>query len=223
MNSNSPATVETLDYPVKIEFDRKDDMYIAEFLDLPGCSASGDTVEEAYSNAQAAKDGWMQIAREQGLPIPKPSVASEYSGRMLLRLPTSLHAMIADRAKMYRTSVNQYVVHLLSSAIVGDDVCEQLKDLRAGLNQCQSRISDFETFLREKRSLRPLQLSHYATSELPLSGYAMVVGGSYPAGIVDRYQPVMSSIGSAKVSDSVSATAPTRESVVGVEGSMLHQ
>jgi predicted RNase H-like HicB family nuclease len=70
MNTNSP---EDLNYPVRIEYDEEDGLFIADFLDLPGCSATGSTVTEAYERAQEAKAEWLRLTAEQGLPIPKPS------------------------------------------------------------------------------------------------------------------------------------------------------
>src|SRR6266542_1516279 len=114
--------LKTLDYPVKIEYDEEDSLFVAEFLDLPGCSATGSTVAEAYERAQDSKAEWLRLTLEQGLPIPKPSKTEDYSGRILLRLPVSLHAMLADRARTNGVSLNQYLVHLLSAGAVGDQV-----------------------------------------------------------------------------------------------------
>ncbi len=117
------------DYPVRIWFDAEDDVYVAEFQDLPGCFAPGTSVEEAYRRGQEAKGDWIRIAKEQGLPIPPPSRSDEYSGRFLLRLPTALHGILANRAKDQATSLNQYVVHLLSGAVVGDTLTSQIEQL----------------------------------------------------------------------------------------------
>ncbi len=117
------------DYPVRIWFDAEGGVYVAEFLDLPGCFAPGTSVEEAYRRAQEAKGDWIRIAKEQGLPIPPPSKSDEYSGRILLRLPTAMHGILANRAKDQATSLNQYAVHLLSGAVVGDIVTSQFDQL----------------------------------------------------------------------------------------------
>jgi predicted RNase H-like HicB family nuclease len=137
---NSEIAGRDINYPVKIEFDEQDGLYIAEFMDLPGCSASGATVQEAYQHAEIAKEEWMRLAEEQGLRIPKPSRAEEYSGRILLRLPPSLHGMLAEHAKLQATSLNQYAVHLLSGAIVGDGVRTQIDQLRGTVTQLEQQL-----------------------------------------------------------------------------------
>lgn len=132
--------IENTNYPVKIYFDDDDEIFVAEFPDLPGCSAYGDSVDEAYQAAQTAKQGWLDLAVEQGLPIPKPTRVEEYSGRILLRLPSSLHASLVERAELQLTSLNQYAVHLLSAAIVGDSVKKEVEQLRAAVGTLQVQV-----------------------------------------------------------------------------------
>ncbi len=174
-------------YPVKIDFDDQDQLYTAEFLDLPGCSASGETVEEAYDRAQTAKQEWLRLSTEQGLPIPKPSRAEEYSGRFLLRLPPSLHAMLAERAKLQGSSLNQYAVHLLSGAVVGDSVCTQIDQLQrkvAGLEVQLSLLSRSLELSRPVVTQQPLGTPVTTGSTLQPSGggYALLYTGKGPRG-----------------------------------------
>ena len=41
-------------------------------LDLEACSAFGKTPVEALRQAQIAKKAWLQVARAEGKPIPRP-------------------------------------------------------------------------------------------------------------------------------------------------------
>jgi antitoxin HicB len=138
MDTLSLDEARKLDYPVKIERDPDEGIFTAAFLDLPGCSADGPTVADAYEDAMRAKDEWLRVTIEQGLPIPPPSKTLESSGRVLLRMPTSLHAALIDKAQLYNTSLNQYLVHLLSSALVGDTVERRLNGVQnqiSGMSQ----------------------------------------------------------------------------------------
>ena len=78
MNNSPPEDLMALDYPVRIEYENEDGLFVADFPDLPGCSAMGSTVGETCENAQTAKVGWLRVTLEQGLPVPKPSKTGEY-------------------------------------------------------------------------------------------------------------------------------------------------
>lgn len=164
--------IESTNYPVKIQFDDEDEIYIAEFPDLPGCSAYGASVEEAYERAQTAKQEWLALSREQGLPIPNPTRADEYSGRILLRLPSSLHASLVERAEMQCTSLNQYAVHLLSGAIVGDIVNKELGLLRKEVSSLDIQVKQLAFSVHESQAQMAAQISGLgshsaATSSMP--------------------------------------------------------
>ena len=87
--------------------------------DLPGCSAFGETQHEALTELQSAIDAWIEAASAAGNPIPEPSqpaAESIYSGKILVRMPKSLHAQLAQAAKTETVSLNQHIVFLLTWA-----------------------------------------------------------------------------------------------------------
>ncbi len=88
--------------------------WIAEIDDLPGCIADGKTPDEAIANSRDAMRSWMESRISSGLEIPEPSVADDYSGRILLRMPKSIHRRLAILAQQEGSSLNQYIVSLLS-------------------------------------------------------------------------------------------------------------
>lgn len=47
--------------------------YGVTFPDLPGCSAMGDILEEAVSNAAEALRDWVEVTRARGGVVPEPS------------------------------------------------------------------------------------------------------------------------------------------------------
>ncbi|HIJ65880.1 MAG TPA: type II toxin-antitoxin system HicB family antitoxin [Candidatus Hydrogenedentes bacterium] len=51
--------------------------YSAYVPDLPGCAATGDTVEEVEQNIREAIRFHIDGLREDGLPIPDPSAICE--------------------------------------------------------------------------------------------------------------------------------------------------
>ena len=60
-------------YAITIFWSNEDGMYVAAVPELPGCSALGDTNEEALQEAQVAMALWIDTAREFGNPIPEPT------------------------------------------------------------------------------------------------------------------------------------------------------
>jgi predicted RNase H-like HicB family nuclease len=49
-----------------------DGLWIANVPDLKYCSSHGETPDEAIANIQDAIEGWLETAREHGMPIPEP-------------------------------------------------------------------------------------------------------------------------------------------------------
>jgi len=91
--------------------------YLAEFPDLPGCMADGKTVEEALHEAKDALQAWLSTANEFGDAIPTPSTNTHYSGQWRIRLPKSLHAALALRAKSEGVSLNMLAATLLAQGL----------------------------------------------------------------------------------------------------------
>ena len=60
------------DYHINVFWSDEDACFIADIPDLEFCSAHGDTPEEALAEVLVAKQGWLAVAKERGIPIPKP-------------------------------------------------------------------------------------------------------------------------------------------------------
>jgi predicted RNase H-like HicB family nuclease len=61
------------DYHINIFWSDEDGGYIADIPDLRYCSAFGLTPQEALAELLIAKEAWLEVAREDGLPIPEPT------------------------------------------------------------------------------------------------------------------------------------------------------
>ena len=57
---------------------------------------------------------WIETAYESGDDIPLPSTDETYRGKLLLRMPKSLHRRLAEEAEGENVSLNQYIVSVLS-------------------------------------------------------------------------------------------------------------
>ena len=108
-----------LDYKASIYKDEDGD-FVVEIGDLPGCVTHGATIAEAFENLEEAKKVWMESRLAAGLEIPRPKNRAEYSGRVLLRMPRSLHRALSHQSQQEGVSLNQYIVSLLSMGYVRD-------------------------------------------------------------------------------------------------------
>jgi len=66
-----------MNYPAFIEID-KDGTASGWFPDVPGCIFAGDTIDEAYADAQSAIDAHFEALAEDGLEIPKAKTMQEH-------------------------------------------------------------------------------------------------------------------------------------------------
>lgn len=88
--------------------------YYGTYLELDGCQSDGQTIEELLRNLEEAKRGWLEVKLEHGDPIPEPNPKAEFSGKVLLRMPKSLHQRLAMEAELEGVSLNQYMLYKLS-------------------------------------------------------------------------------------------------------------
>lgn len=92
-----------------------EDVYEARIRELPDVTEYGDTAEEAHALAIDTIQTTAQILAERGQGMPTPYVpADDYSGRVTLRLPRSLHRALAEAADSERVSLNQHLVGILT-------------------------------------------------------------------------------------------------------------
>jgi len=59
-------------YHINVLYSEEDECYVADIPDLQYCSAFGESPEEALAEVRRAMAVWIEVAREQGKPIPPP-------------------------------------------------------------------------------------------------------------------------------------------------------
>jgi antitoxin HicB len=104
--------------------------WLAEVDELEGCTAQAPTPHEAASKIQVAMAAWMSAALSEGREIPAPRSVGNPSGRLLLRLPSTLHGTLARAADREGTSLNQFITGALAAAVgwrLGDQAVEPSK------------------------------------------------------------------------------------------------
>lgn len=86
-------------------------LWVAESEILNGCSAQGDTAQEAYSALETAEQEWLETAKELGWNIPDIPIRElkVYSGKVALRISPMVHKAAAEYAEEQGISLNQYI------------------------------------------------------------------------------------------------------------------
>jgi antitoxin HicB len=109
----------SLPYRIELTRDAADEErpWRAVVEDLPGCEVRGTTPPDAVGRVPAAMAEWVANARAEGREVPEPRDVRAYSGKLLLRMPQSLHAEVALAAERDQVSLNAYINSLLAAAV----------------------------------------------------------------------------------------------------------
>jgi len=118
-----------------------DGAYSAKVLEFHGCFAQGKTPEEAYTNLEKAAESWIEVALSMGHEIPSPLASHDFSGRIALRIPRSIHKQAAKFAEMDDTSLNQFFLTAIASRVGAEELYERLS------NRLEAKCVTFATAL----------------------------------------------------------------------------
>ena len=89
--------------------------YVVEIPELTGCLSQAETLEDALIMLEDAKITWLETALEDGIEILEPAKSSgDYSGKLNIRIPKSLHRTLAERARDEKVILNQYILYHLA-------------------------------------------------------------------------------------------------------------
>jgi antitoxin HicB len=164
-------------YPAEVFYSEDDEGYIAIAPDLPGCSAFGESAEEALHELRDAVKAWIGASIKAGNPIPAPSrkeVDDLPSGKVLARLPKTLHAQLIERASRDGTSLNTCLVMLLSQALAAKSPQRPVTELQAIQNQAlfasvaaTKQVSVLTSYMR---TLRDVDLVDFRCVHVDSSG-----------------------------------------------------
>jgi len=109
--------------------------YVAEIPDLPGCGAHGTNQIEALERLEEAKELWIFARMKRNLPIPEPSSEDDFSGKILLRIPSRLHMELSWQAKKNGLSLNQSIRKKIESVLSMEVLQKEISELKAKINE----------------------------------------------------------------------------------------
>ncbi len=91
--------------------------YYGRVLELDGCQSTGDTLEELNQSIKEAMELHIETLLENGWEVPVPSESQkEFSGRLLVRMPPSLHKRLYQESQREGVSLNLLAVTKLAGA-----------------------------------------------------------------------------------------------------------
>jgi antitoxin HicB len=91
--------------------------FLIAYPDFSECIADGETVEEAIANGREALAATVAALIATGFPVPKPNSGGVASGKFVARVPKSIHAQLAARAKAEGVSLNTLVVAFIAEGL----------------------------------------------------------------------------------------------------------
>jgi len=115
--------------------DGKGVYYVARVIELPDLFMAGDTPAEALTELEAVKRDWIAEYLRLGNKMPRPLQSRKYSGKLIVRMPPSLHEALTKMAELEGVSVNQYMVAALAR-------CAGRDEERAGVPGRETRGAD---------------------------------------------------------------------------------
>jgi predicted RNase H-like HicB family nuclease len=115
--TRSPKEYVNLPYQIALRADERNGGWTAQVEELPGCRAHGDSPEQAARRLRGVMEEWIGAALARGEEVPEPRSLSGHSGRLLLRMPQSLHAELAHAADAEGISLNQFITTALAGSV----------------------------------------------------------------------------------------------------------
>jgi len=121
-----------LRYPIELIEDDSGG-YFAKHPDLDGCFAQGETPDEAIASLADARSLWISARLEDGMPVPEP-LATEPSGRFLVRTLPRIHAALTRLAQRQGVSLNQLLNVVLAEHIGRAPIRDVVREMREVAN-----------------------------------------------------------------------------------------
>jgi antitoxin HicB len=108
----------SLPYTIEVKHDPESEWpWFARIVELPGCMTEAPTFEELGPMIEDAMRSWIEVGLEHGDPIPEPRGVGEFSGKVNLRMPKSLHRDLVRLAEAEGVSLNQYMTTALARSV----------------------------------------------------------------------------------------------------------
>ena len=122
----------SLPYTMMVRYKNEQGGYfVASYIELPDLTMTGDTPEEAVNELLIEKPEWFETCLQLGIPIPQPIEPQKFSGKIIVRMPPTLHESLTRIAELEGVSLNQYMVSSLARCAGQDEAKKSKNQSRA--------------------------------------------------------------------------------------------
>lgn len=91
--------------------------YLISFPDFAECISDGETVDEALVNGREALQATIAALKASKLAVPAPNSGGVASGKFVARVPKTVHAQLATRARAEGVSLNTLVLTFIAQGL----------------------------------------------------------------------------------------------------------
>ena len=88
--------------------------FLISFPDFAECISDGETVEEAMANGRDALKATVAALKAKKFAVPAPNSGGVASGKFVARVPKTVHAQLATRARAEGVSLNALVLTFIA-------------------------------------------------------------------------------------------------------------
>lgn len=122
-------------YSSNVFWSEGDARYVAICPEFPGLSGVADTSEQALKELHVALDLAIEVYQEDATALPEPIVQPAESGKVLVRMPKSMHRKLLQRAEREGVSLNTLIVATLAEGLGIATGIERVEQLFVGVVQ----------------------------------------------------------------------------------------
>jgi antitoxin HicB len=82
-----------------------------------GCISDGASIDEALENGRDALKATIAALKSKKLPVPAPNSGGVASGKFVARVPKTVHAQLATRARAEGVPLNALVLTFIAQGL----------------------------------------------------------------------------------------------------------
>ena len=101
--------------------------FLISFPDFAECISDGESVDEAIVNGRDALKATVAALKAKKMSVPAPNSGGVASGKFVARVPKTVHAQLATRARAEGVSLNALVLTFIAQGLGGSGIKARTK------------------------------------------------------------------------------------------------